>query len=64
MKPNKQFPVSAPNDITDAIHDKLLNEIFPLANGLASERSNGNAIDSQPFAQPKLIIIKLASFSN
>lgn len=62
-KPKKQFPVSAPNDIADAIHDKSLNDNLPLSNGVASDRSNGNAMDNQPFAQPKLTMIKLASFS-
>lgn len=59
--PHKQFPASPPNGIIDAIHDISLSESLPVSNGLAFERSNGNAIDIQPIAQPPPIIIKLAT---
>lgn len=62
INPNKQFPVSAPSAITDAIHDKSLSDILPDSSGVSSDRSNGSAIDNQPVVQPKPTIIKLASF--
>lgn len=35
---------------------------LPVVNGVASDCSNGSAIDTQPVAQPKPTIIMLAAF--
>lgn len=62
MNPHKQFPAKAPSAATDPIHDISLVESLPVSSGDASDRSNGNAIDTQPIAHPEAIITKLASF--
>lgn len=62
MNPHKQLPASAPRAATDPIHDISLVVSLPVSNGESSDRSSGNAIDTQPMAQPEAIITKLALF--
>lgn len=60
MYPHKQLPAIAPSETTHPIHDIHSTESMPVCNGVASDLSNGSAIDTQPVAQPKPTIIKLA----
>lgn len=64
VNPQKQLPASAPSAADDPIHDISPNVSLPVSNGDASDRSNGNAIDTQPMAQPPANIIKFAAISD
>lgn len=64
VNPHKQLPANAPSAATDPIHDISIIVSLPVSNGDASERSNGNAIDTQPMAQPPANIIKFAAILN
>lgn len=55
------FPTNAPKHITDPIQDISSRFSGPVFKGVSFDRSNGNASDTQPIAQPNPVIRRFAN---